>query len=79
MFKALLSFLGGGPAEQIGEYFVAKAKLKQQLSLMRSGGKIAAANAKTEAAVQKRANIQSWMINATQPWMVTLSWLAASK
>ena len=50
MFKALLSFLGGGPAEQIGEYFVQKAKLKQQLKLTVMQGKIALQTAKYQAA-----------------------------
>ena len=60
MFKALLSFLGGGPAEQIGEYFVQKAKLKQQLKLTQVEGKIAIAKAKAQAAVQKQQNTHSW-------------------
>lgn len=60
MFKALLSFLGGGPAEQIGEYFTQRAKLKQQLKLTRIEGKIAVATAKAQAAVQKQQNTHSW-------------------
>lgn len=60
MFKALLSFLGGGPAEQIGEYFVEKAKLKQQLKLTTLQGKIALQTAKYTAAAQKEKNLNSW-------------------
>jgi len=60
MFKALLSFLGGGPAEQIGEYFVQKTKLKQQLKLTQIQGKIAIEVAKAKAAVQKQQNTHSW-------------------
>ena len=60
MFKALLSFLGGGPAEQIGEYFVQKAKLKQQLKLTVMQGKIALQTAKYQAAVQKQQNTHDW-------------------
>ena len=60
MFKALLSFLGGGPAEQIGEYFATRAKLKQQLKLTQLEGKIAIETAKAQAAVQKQQHTQTW-------------------
>ena len=60
MFKALLSFLGGGPAEQIGEYFANRAKLKQQLKLTQLEGKIAIETAKAQAAVQRQQHIQTW-------------------
>jgi len=60
MFKALLSFLGGGPAEQIGEYFTQRAKLKQQLKLTQLEGKIAVEAAKAQAAVQQQEHTHSW-------------------
>lgn len=60
MFKALLSFLGGGPVEQVGEYLANRAKLKQQLKLTQLEGKIAVSVAKAQAAVQKQTNTHSW-------------------
>lgn len=60
MFKKLLSFLGGGPAEQIGEYFVQKAKLKQQLKLATLQGKIALQTAKYTALAKKTEHIHNW-------------------
>lgn len=60
MLSKLLSFLGSGPAEQIGEYFVQKAKLKQQLKLTTLQGKIALQTAKYKAAIQKESNTHSW-------------------
>lgn len=60
MLAKLLSFLGSGPAEQIGEYFVQKAKLKQALKLAKLQGKITLTTAKFEAAAQKRKNIHGW-------------------
>lgn len=60
MFKTIFKFLSGGPAEQIGEYFNNRQKLKQQLTLTKLEGKIRLETAKFEAAVQKEQNVHSW-------------------
>ncbi len=60
MFKALLNFLGGGAAEQIGQYFTAKQKLKQELKLTKLQGDIALQTAKYKAAITQAEHINSW-------------------
>ena len=60
MFSKLLSFLGGGPAEQIGQYFVQRAQLKQELKLAKLNGKIAFQTAKYQAQAQAQINTHSW-------------------
>lgn len=60
MFKALLNFLGGGAAEQIGQYFAAKQKLKQELKLTKLQGDIALQTAKYKAAITQAEHINSW-------------------
>ncbi len=60
MFDKLLGFLGSGPAEQIGEYFVQKAKLKQQLKITKIQGKIAFQVAKYKAKSEAQAHVNSW-------------------
>lgn len=60
MFKALLKFLGGGTAEQIGEYFAEKQKLKQELKLTKLQGEIALQTAKYRAAITREANTHGW-------------------
>jgi len=60
VFKALLNFLGGGAAEQIGQYFTAKQKLKQELKLTKLQGDIALQTAKYKAAITQAEHINSW-------------------
>lgn len=60
MWQGLLKFLSGGAAEQVGEYFVAKQKLKQQLTLAKLQGKIDLAAAKVQARIAQQDHIQSW-------------------
>ena len=55
MIKALFNFLGGGAAEQIGQYFTDRQKLKQQLKLAKLNGKIAYQTAKYQAKAQAQA------------------------
>ncbi len=58
--KVLLKFLGGGAAEQIGQYFADKQKLKQQLKLAKLQGKIDFQTAKYKAKAVAQANVHSW-------------------
>ena len=60
MIKALFKFLGGGAAEQIGQYFTDRQKLKQQLKLAKLNGKIAYETAKYQAKAQAQADVHSW-------------------
>ncbi len=60
MIKALFNFLGGGAAEQIGQYFTDRQKLKQELKLAKLKGKIDYETAKYQAKAQAQANTHSW-------------------
>lgn len=60
MIQSLLKFLGGGAAEQIGQYFADKQKLKQQLTLAKLQGKIDIETAKAKAAIMREENTHSW-------------------
>lgn len=60
MFKALLNFLGAGSAKQIGEYFVEKRRLKQELKLTKLNGKIALQTAKFQAKIAQKESTHSW-------------------
>ena len=60
MIQSLLKFLGGGAAEQIGQYFADKQKLKQQLTLAKLQGKIDVEAAKAKAAIMREENTHTW-------------------
>lgn len=60
MLKGILKFLSGGAAEQIGEYFDNRQKLKQELTLTKLEGKIAIAQATATAKIKQQENIHSW-------------------
>lgn len=60
MFKAILKFLSGGPAEQIGEYFNTRQRLKQQLKVTRLEGKIRLEEAKFQSSVRKQEIVHTW-------------------
>ena len=60
MLKGILKFLSGGAAEQIGEYFDNRQKLKQQLTLTKLEGKIEIAKATALAKVQQQQNVHTW-------------------
>ena len=60
MWNSLLKFLGGGVAEQVGEYFTQRQALKNQLKLTQLEGKIRLENAKVEAAIAQQKHIASW-------------------
>ena len=72
MLAKLLGFLGSGPAEQIGEYFAQKARLKQELKITTLQGKIALQTAKYQVAIKKEENTHSWemaQIAISQLWV----------
>jgi hypothetical protein len=60
VLKGILKFLSGGAAEQIGEYFDNRQKLKQQLTLTKLEGKIEIAKATAQAKIQQQQNIHTW-------------------
>lgn len=60
MLKGILKFLSGGAAEQIGEYFDNRQKLKQQLTLAKLQGKIDVEKATAAAKVLNQQNIHTW-------------------
>ncbi len=60
MLKGILKFLSGGAAEQIGEYFDNRQKLKQELTLTKLEGKIEVAKATALAKVQQQQNVHTW-------------------
>lgn len=60
MFNTLLKWLGGGAGEKIGEYFVQKQALKNQLRLTKLQGQIALETAKVKAAIVRAENTHSW-------------------
>lgn len=60
MFKALLKFLTGGVAEQVGTYFADKQKLKQELKITRLQGKIALETAQVKARIAQQGHTNSW-------------------
>lgn len=60
MFKTILKFLSGGPAEQIGEYFNQRQKLKQELKITKIQGEIAIATATVKAKIAQQEHIQTW-------------------
>lgn len=60
MFQTILKFLSGGPAEQIGEYFNQRQKLKQELKITKIQGKIAIATATAKAKIAQQEHIQTW-------------------
>ena len=56
----VLKLLGGSAAEKVGDYFIEKQKLKNQLKLTRLEGDIAVAKAKAIAQVKAAEYIHSW-------------------
>ena len=60
MLKGILKFLSGGAAEQIGEYFDNRQKLKQQLTLTKLEGKIEVEKATAAAKVLQQQNVHTW-------------------
>ncbi len=60
MFKALLNFLSGGPAEQLSAYFTQRAKLKQELKITKMQGKIAFQTAKFKAKIVREEQTHTW-------------------
>ena len=60
MWQGLLKFLSGGAAEQIGEYFSEKQKLKQELKLTSLRGKAELEKAKYEALARREMQTHTW-------------------
>ena len=60
MWTKLLSFLSGNTAEKIGEYFVKRQELKNQLKLTRLEGKIGLERAKFEALAAREKHVHDW-------------------
>lgn len=60
MWQKLLGFLSGGAGEKIGEYFVKKQELKNQLKLTQLEGKINLERAKFEALAAREQHVHNW-------------------
>lgn len=60
MFQKLFAWLSGGTAEKIGEYFIERQQLKNQLALKKLEGRIAIEEAKTMAVVRKQEMTHTW-------------------
>lgn len=60
MVQQLLTWLTGGAAEQIGEYFTERQRLKNELKLKRLEGRIAITEARTQAAVRRQEMVHTW-------------------
>lgn len=60
MLSKILSFLSGGTAEQVGQYFIKRQELKQNLALARLQGKIDLQNAQAAAAAARQQHLASW-------------------
>jgi hypothetical protein len=56
----IMKLLGGEFAGKVGDYFVEKQKLKNQLKLTTLEGKIRLESAKVEAAIAQQKHISSW-------------------
>lgn len=60
MIKQLLTWLTGGAAEQVGQYFAERQRLKNELKLKKLEGRIAIEAARTQAAVRKQEMVHTW-------------------
>lgn len=60
MVQQLLTWLTGGAAEQIGEYFTERQRLKNELKLKQLEGRIAITEARTQAAVRRQEMVHTW-------------------
>lgn len=56
----ILKLLGGEFAGKVGDYFVERQKLKNQLKLTQLEGKIRLETAKVEAAIAQQQHISTW-------------------
>lgn len=56
----IAKLLGGGLGEKVGEYFVQKQALKQQLKLTQIQGKIDISKAVAQAKIAQQEHIQTW-------------------
>lgn len=62
ILETLAKWLSGGAAEQVGEYFREKQKLKQELKLAKLEGKITRQRAKDEAKAAAASHLQAWEV-----------------
>lgn len=62
IMETLAKWITGGAAEQVGEYFREKQKLKQQLKLTKLEGKIKRQKAKDEARAAAASHRQAWEV-----------------
>lgn len=56
----ILKLLGGSAAEKVGDYFIEKQKLKNQLNLTKLEGQITIERAKAEAQAKAAEHVHSW-------------------
>ena len=60
MWQKLIGWLSGGAAEQIGEYFQERQRLKNSIKLKELEGKAALTEAKYRALAEREKHIASW-------------------
>lgn len=60
MWQKLLGWLSGGAAEQIGEYFKERQRLKNEIKLKELEGKANLTEAKYRALAKREENIHTW-------------------
>lgn len=56
----IAKLLGGGLGEKVGEYFIKKQELKNQLRLTKLQGKIDLETAKAQAKIKRQEHVQTW-------------------
>jgi hypothetical protein len=56
----ILKLLGGSAAEKVGDYFIERQKLKNELKLTTLQGKIDLQKAKVQARIAQQEHIQTW-------------------
>lgn len=56
----ILKLLGGSAAEKVGDYFIRKQELKNELRLTKLRGEITIANAKAEAKAEAARHVHNW-------------------
>lgn len=62
----ILKLLGGSAAEKVGDYFIRKQELKNELNLTKLQGKITLETAKAEAKAEAARHIHSWEMASLQ-------------
>lgn len=60
MLQKLVTWLTGGVTEQVGEFFIQRQKLKQQIEITKLEGTIRVEAARTEALIAQQQHVATW-------------------